>query len=85
MRNLTVVDFPHRHDFYNLIYIKRGSGTHDIDFKRFDVEPNQIFFMNDSQVHEWNLSDDTIGYTLFFKKEFFEVVEKSLSLQALPF
>jgi AraC family transcriptional activator of pobA len=85
MRNLTVADFPHRHDFYNLIYIKRGSGTHDIDFKRFDVEPNQMFFMNDGQVHEWNLSEDTIGYTLFFKKAFFEVVEKSLSLQALPF
>jgi AraC-like DNA-binding protein len=85
MRNLTVVDFPHRHDFYNLIYVKHGSGTHDIDFKRFIVEPNQMFFMNDGQVHEWDLSEDTIGYTLFFKKEFFEVVEKSLSLQALPF
>lgn len=85
MRNLMVVDFPHRHDFYNLIYVKHGSGTHDIDFKRFIVEPNQMFFMNDGQVHEWDLSEDTIGYTLFFKKEFFEVVEKSLSLQALPF
>lgn len=55
------------------------------DFKRFDVEPNQMFFNNDGKVHEWVLSEDTIGYTLFFKKEFFEVVEKSLSLQALPF
>jgi AraC family transcriptional regulator, transcriptional activator of pobA len=41
--------------------------------------------MNDGQVHEWDLSEDSIGYSLFFKKEFFEVVEKSLSLQALPF
>lgn len=85
MRRLTVTDFPHRHDFYNLIYIKNGSGTHDIDFKRYNIEPNQLFFMNDGQVHEWDLSEDTIGYTLFFKKEFFEVVEPNLSLQALPF
>ena len=41
--------------------------------------------MNDGQVHEWDLSEDTVGYTLFFKKEFFEVVEPNLSLQALPF
>ena len=85
LKTLSSADFPHRHDFYNLIYIKQGSGTHDIDFKRFIVEPNQMFFMNDGQVHDWNLSADTVGYTLFFKKEFYEVIEKGLSLQALPF
>ena len=40
--------------------------------------------MNDGLVHYWFLSPDTIGYTLFFKKEFYEVIEKGLSLQALP-
>lgn len=85
MKSLSAVDFPHRHDFYNLIYVKKGSGTHDIDFKRYEVQANQMFFMNDGQVHEWDLSDDTVGYTLFFKKEFYEVDEKTLSLQALPF
>jgi AraC-like DNA-binding protein len=85
IRNLGPNDFPHRHDFYNLIYIKKGSGTHDIDFRRFNVEPAQMFFMNDGQVHEWNLSSDTVGYTLFFKKEFYEVLEKNLTLKALPF
>jgi hypothetical protein len=68
LKTLSSADFPHRHDFYNLIYIKQGSGTHDIDFKRFIVEPNQMFFMNDGQVHDWNLSADTVGYTLFFQK-----------------
>ena len=85
MKNLKPNDFPHRHDFYNLIYIKQGKGTHDIDFRKFDVENNQLFFMNDGQVHEWELSEDTLGYTLFFKKEFYEVLEKNLSLNALPF
>lgn len=82
---LKAVDFPHRHDFYNLIYIKQGSGTHHIDFKRFEVEAKQMFFMNDGQVHEWELSEETTGYTLFFKKEFYEVMEKNLALAALPF
>lgn len=30
VRNFTIVDFPQRHDFYNLIYLKRGSGTRNI-------------------------------------------------------
>ncbi|MBK6979424.1 MAG: helix-turn-helix domain-containing protein [Cytophagaceae bacterium] len=79
------VRFPHRHDFYNLIYITRGSGTHDVDFKRFTVVPHQLFFMNDSHVHEWNLSPDVTGFTMFFKKEFYNVAEPIYSLPNLPF
>jgi AraC-like DNA-binding protein len=84
-KTLTPADFPHRHDFYNLIYIKQGSGWHDIDFRRFKIEPNQLFFMNEGQVHEWFLSEDTVGYTFFFKKEFYDITDKHLSLSTLPF
>jgi AraC-like DNA-binding protein len=79
------VHFPHRHDFYNLLYITQGTGTHDIDFKRFEVLPNTLFFMNDTQIHEWNLSADIKGFTLFFKKEFYNVAEPMFSLPNLPF
>lgn len=84
-KNVDSVHFPHRHDFYNLIYITQGSGTHDIDFRRFEVLPNQLFFMNDGQIHDWNLSDDIKGYTLFFKREFYNVAETSFSIPNLPF
>lgn len=83
--NMEGLVFPHRHDFYNLVYIVQGSGTHDIDFKRFEVVPNQLFFMNDNQVHEWNLSDDVKGFTMFFKKEFYTVAEPIFSIPHLPF
>lgn len=84
-KTLTPADFPHRHDFYNLIYIKSGSGTHDIDFRHYEVVPNQLFMMNEGQVHEWELSDDIEGYSFFFRKEFYETDEQSLALNALPF
>lgn len=84
-KNIDSVRFPHRHDFYNLIYITQGSGTHDIDFIRFEVRPNQLFFMNDGQIHDWNLSDDIKGYTLFFKREFYNVAETAFSIPNLPF
>ncbi len=82
---LSPADFPHRHDFYNLIFITQGSGTHTIDLQEFEVKPNQMYCMNDGQVHSWELSEDIEGYTLFFKKEFYEVIEPKYSLQALPF
>lgn len=85
VKNVDGVHFPHRHDFYNLIFITQGSGTHDIDFRRFEVVPNQLFFMNDGQVHEWDLSADITGYTLFFKREFYNVAEPIFSLPHLPF
>jgi AraC family transcriptional regulator, transcriptional activator of pobA len=84
-KNVDSVHFPHRHNFYNLIYITQGSGTHDIDFRRFEVLPNQLFFMNDGQIHDWNLSDDIEGYTLFFKREFYNVAETAFSIPNLPF
>ncbi len=82
---LSPADFPHRHDFYNLIYIVKGSGKHTIDFQEFEVKPQQLYCMNDAQVHSWELSDEVEGYTLFFKKEFYEVIEPKYALQALPF
>lgn len=85
IQNSKDVKFPHRHDFYNLLYITQGSGTHEIDFNKFDVVPNQLFFMNDGQVHSWQLSDDVKGFTFFFKKEFYNVAEPIFSLPNLPF
>lgn len=85
VKNSAGVHFPHRHDFYNLIFISQGSGTHDIDFRKYQVAPNQLFFMNDGQVHEWNLSADIKGFTLFFKKEFYNVAEPVFSLANLRF
>ena len=41
--------------------------------------------MNDGQIHDWNLSDNIKGYTLFFKREFYNVAETNFSIPNLPF
>lgn len=71
LKNAEHIVFPHRHDFYYLLYITSGKGTHTIDFKTYPVRNNQLFFMSPGQVHEWNLPLNTKGYTLFFNKELF--------------
>ena len=34
----------HQHKHHEILIIKQGVGKHVIDFERFDVKPNQIYF-----------------------------------------
>lgn len=67
--NTKNIHFPHRHDFYYLLYITSGGGSHTIDFKTYPIKQNQLFFMSPGQVHEWDIKPNTKGFTLFFNKE----------------
>ena len=35
----------HRHDFFFIIALKKGGGTHEIDFTTYEVFDNSVFFM----------------------------------------
>ena len=67
------VPFPHKHDFYQIMLITKGTGVHQIDFNKYKVSPSQIFFMKPGQVHSWVLSKGVEGYIIEFGR-------KSLSL-----
>jgi AraC family transcriptional activator of pobA len=64
--------FPHKHTFYHLVLFTKGSGTHSIDFKTFDVLPYQIYFMIPGQVHSWNFEGEADGYVIHFSLPFFQ-------------
>ncbi|RYD87752.1 MAG: helix-turn-helix domain-containing protein [Sphingobacteriales bacterium] len=63
--------FPHKHNFYHLVFFTKGSGTHHIDFKTFNVQPGQIYFMIPGQVHSWFFEGETEGYIINFSEAFF--------------
>lgn len=71
LKNIDDVYFPHRHDFYYLLFITSGKGTHTIDFKTYNIKNNHLFFMSPGQVHQWNIQPGAKGYTLFFDKALF--------------
>jgi len=79
LKNIKNVHFPHRHDFYYILYISSGSGSHTIDFKKYPVKSGRLFFMSPGQIHEWDLKPDAKGYTLFFNKELF--LEDALKIE----
>lgn len=76
---------PHNHDFYLLLYITKGTGTHRIDFKDYPVKPQSFFLMTPGQVHSWNLEKGTDGYILFFERSFYQMRLDSNSLFDFPF
>lgn len=59
---------PHKHNFYILLFISKGQGTHTIDFKEYPVQAKTVFFLTPGQVHSWQLSDDTDGYIIFSQR-----------------
>lgn len=61
------VPFPHKHNFYHLVFITSGKGWHEIDFKRYEVKAGSFFFMVPAQVHSWSMSKDTCGIVIEFE------------------
>lgn len=61
---------PHKHDFYLILCIASGSGTHNIDAKDYTVHDRRIFFVAPGQTHSWDMDEQTVGFQLFFKASF---------------
>lgn len=60
----------HRHDFFYILIVKKGSGAHDIDFTKYEINNHTIFMMRPGQVHYLNLKANSIGYLIQFKTDF---------------
>lgn len=64
---------PHKHkNYFEIIFLSKGSGWHSIDYQTFEVKPQVLFFIRREQVHHWNLNSEPEGYVLILKKEFFD-------------
>ena len=57
----------HRHDFFYVLALKKGAGSHDIDFVSYEVGDNVVFFMRPGQVHRLTLKAGSRGYLMAFK------------------
>lgn len=78
------VPFPHKHNFYHLVFITKGSGWHEIDFQRYQVKKGAFFFMLPAQVHSWSMSLNTTGIVIEFEKlSMFKGIENNVISEAL--
>lgn len=61
----------HRHDFFFILVLKKGAGTHEIDFQSHQIRNHSIFVMRPGQVHQLTLDKKCEGYLIEFKTDFF--------------
>lgn len=63
------IPFPHKHNFFHFLCLKKASGWHEIDFQRFAARAKQIFFVKPGEVHAWNFGAGTRGFVVEFSRE----------------
>ena len=81
-----MVEYPHRHDFYEVLYLSEGSGFHIIDSNKYKIEPPCIFFMTPGQTHKLELSQDIDGYIFLFASDFYLLHQSNKNkLLSFPF
>jgi AraC family transcriptional regulator, transcriptional activator of pobA len=61
----------HRHSFYFILILEKGTGEHIIDFISYPIIDRSIFIMRPGQVHELILKKDSKGFLLEFPADFY--------------
>lgn len=67
----SIMESLHRHDFFYMLIINKGTGRHEIDFVPYEVSDHSIFLMRPGQVHQLELHAGSQGYLVQFKSDFF--------------
>lgn len=63
----------HRHDYFELIFVRDGNGSQLIDFSPYDVSEGDIYIIYPGQLHLMNRNTAT-GYLVQFRKDVFEYI-----------
>lgn len=61
---------PHIHSFFQIIWFKKGTGKHYVDFKAYDIFNDAIFFIAKNQVHYFDDEIDYEGVLIHFSELF---------------
>ena len=61
---------PHRHRFYQIIWIVDGAGMHVADFEEHAIRPQTVFLLSPGQVHLVRVDRPLCGYMLVFTADF---------------
>ncbi len=61
----------HRHDFFHILALEKGTGNHEIDFSSYEVCDHSVFFLRPGQVHQLTLKTGSTGFLVEFKNDFY--------------
>ena len=70
MNNTAQAEFPHRHDYFEILFVDNSSGEHIIDYEPYEIKPPVFYFLSKGQIHFWNLKKPLSGKAILFPREF---------------
>src|SRR5262245_38291503 len=73
-------DSPHSHNYYEMIWLTRGTGTLHVDMRQYTVENNTIFYLMPNQAHQFQIQEQMEGFIFSFTDSFFSVGEHDFDL-----
>jgi AraC family transcriptional activator of pobA len=73
---------PHRHDFYQIFWMRHGAPSFNIDFYHFTLSARALVFVPPGAVHNFGEMNTAEGYILSFEEDFLEAEGFSLDLFA---
>src|SRR5688572_28775028 len=60
----------HRHNYFVIIWVKKASGIHWIDLKKYPLHDNTIYCITPGQVHLMKTEGVAEGYVISFTADF---------------
>src|SRR6201985_3096150 len=57
---------PHRHQHIEIIWIRNGNGSLEIDLKRYRMSGNTLYCIIPGQLHQLEIDDEAEGYIISF-------------------
>lgn len=68
---------PHRHDFYQLIWVQRGDGCCQVDFVEYPLQDHSLHFVMPGHVHWYQFDPACEGLVLVLTEQFFLTSEEN--------
>ncbi|MPR32263.1 helix-turn-helix domain-containing protein [Salmonirosea aquatica] len=62
---------PHRHTYYEILFIEEGQGFHEIDFRTYPIQGAGMHFLMPGQVHLLHFTSSCAGYIVAFSEDFY--------------
>jgi AraC-like DNA-binding protein len=73
---------PHRHDFYQIFWMRHEAPSFNIDFYHFPIEADALVFVPPGAVHNFGEMKAAEGFILSFQEDFLEAEGHSVDLFA---
>lgn len=65
------IEYPHKHNFYSIMWVTKGKSKQNIDLKNYLISENTLFFISPGQLHLFEEWENVEGYVILFTEQFF--------------